>query len=522
MKDFIAFVLPIATALAGLRIGGWVLGKWPAGQFGFGFRFVYGLAIGMLVFSHAVLFCAIAGFNGATVLARLVLIWGGVEILLLAVQLPAWVKRIKFQPGHAWLLLLLPVIFWAFVMGRLSTLEGTMEFDANATWVFRAKILYLEQGQNLVDTIRTSNLTYAHMDYPWLIGGIYTFGYGAVGGVDEFVNKVWPFWMMIGLCMAILSLAKVWTRPHPLPVAAAIVVLFLPGTLQFVRWEGGTVPMAFYASMVALLLFDAISNARSFTMAAAMPVIAGCAATKFEGVMYGVFWLFALLPFCWKYKWLTNKSFWKSSVFGLLCLMPFVWYRLLKPDSYGLNQWWREFQDWKMALPAFFKAFAIYLGGRFFNSNFFHWNLVNPDHVQWDGQWIGLASFANEQYSVLFWLLLVLLVLSFWKKRQKTALFVLFAVLVSIMAFLTLVLTGVAYIEGDVPHSFVYSDLFINWDSPRDIGRYFFPFSIAGFLAVITLWFPEDKATAPQAPQAPPHQVLLPKKKSPQFPKRRP
>jgi hypothetical protein len=522
MKDFIAFVLPIATALAGLRMGGWVLGKWPAGQFGFGFRFAYGLAIGMLVFSHAVLLCALAGFNGAAVLAWLALIWGAVEIVLSAGQLPAWLKRVKFQRGHCWLLLLLPVLCWAFVFGRLSTLEGTMEFDANATWVFRAKILYLEQGQNLVDTIRTSNLTYAHMDYPWLIGGIYAFGYGAVGGVDEFVNKVWPFWMMIALCIAVLSLGKVWTRPHPLPIAAVIVVLFLPGTLQFVRWEGGTVPMAFYASMVALLLFNAISNTNSYTMAAAMPVIAGCAATKFEGVMYGVFWLCALLPFCWKYKWLTNKTFWKSSIFGLLCLMPFVWYRLLKPDSYGLNQWWREFQDWKMAVPAFLKAFAIYIGGRFFNSAFFHWSLVNTSHVQWDGNWIGLASFVNEQFSVLFSLLSVLLVVSFWRKPQKRALFILSAVMLSIMAFLTLVLTGVAYLEGTEPHSFCYVDLWINWDSPRDIGRYFFPFSIAWFLTTMTLWFPEDKEPASQASQPAPHQVLLPKKKASQPSKRRP
>lgn len=514
-QELIAFILPIAVALAGARTCRWVLGKEIETQFGFGFRFALGLATGMLVFSHSVLLCAIVGFNGARLLAWLALLWGAAEVVLLAMKFPAFWKTINFQPGHLWVVLLIPLFYSWWVLGRLSTLEGTMEFDANAFWVFRAKILYLEQGQNLIHTIQLPNLAYAHMDYPWLIGGIYTLGYGAVGGVDEFVNKVWPFWMMAGLSIGIISLGKFWLRPNPLPIAIATMLFFLPATLDFIRWEGGTIPMVFYASMTAILLFNAIARANRFALAAAMPVIAGCAASKFEGVMYGLIWLCVLVPFVWKYKWFTDKTFWKSAVFGLLCLMPFVIYRLLKPDTYSLDSWWKAYvQDWWPVFTTFLKAFALYFAGRFFSGTFFHWQLVNTSHVQWDGKWGGPGSFVNDQLSVLPWLLLVLLIISFWKKPQRLPLLSLCAVMVAIMAFLTLVLGGVAYIESPTPNTIVYSDELIAWNSTRDIGRYFFPFFTAWFLATITMWF-TDK-TAPQQIPEPEKKVaasLAPKSK---------
>lgn len=497
-QELIAFILPITVALAGTRMCRWVLGKEIETQFGFGFRFALGLAAGILLFSHSVLLCAIVGFNGARLLAWLALLWGAVEVVLLAMKFPTFWKTINFQPGHLWVLLLIPLFYSWWVLGRLSTLEGTMEFDANAFWVFRAKILYLEQGQNLIHTIRQPNLAYAHMDYPWLIGGIYALGYGAVGGVDEFVNKVWPFWMMAGLSIGIISLGKVWQQPNPLPIVIATILFFLPATLEFIRWEGGTIPMLFYASMAAILLFNAVARGNRFAFAAAMPMIAGCAASKFEGVMYGMIWLCVLVPFIWKYKWFTDKTFWKSAVFGLLCLMPFVIYRQLKPDTYGFDNWWKAYvADWWPVFICFLKAFALYFAGRFFTAGFFHWQLVNTSHVQWAGQWGGLGSLANEQLSVLPWLLLILLIISFWKKPQRLELLVLSVVMIAIMAFLTLVLTGVAYIKSDTPNTIGYSDVLIVWNQSRDAGRYFYPFFTAWFLAAITLWFVDKKNPQP-------------------------
>src|SRR5450759_1464091 len=237
MKEWLAFILPPATAFAGMRLARLVLGQKFEERFALGLRFAIGLAVGMLVFSQSVLLTALAGINASGLLAWGALIWGIVEVILLSPNLASGLKQIKFQPGHLWLLLLLPVLYSWWVFGRLCTLEGTIEFDANAFWVFKAKLLYLEQGKNLVDILHQSNLGYAHMDYPMLVPCLYALDYGLVNGVDEFVNKVWPFWMMVALCLAVLSLAKIWKRPHPLPLFIVMLLCFLPASLQFIRKE---------------------------------------------------------------------------------------------------------------------------------------------------------------------------------------------------------------------------------------------------------------------------------------------
>jgi hypothetical protein len=510
MKELIAFILPIAVALAGMRIGRWILGEKFQTEFGVGFRLAFGLAVGMVVFSQAILICAIAGLAVSALLAWVALIWGAVEVVLLAMKLPQSFKTMRFQPGHLWLILLLPMFYYWWVFGQLSTLEGTLEFDANAFWVFRAKILYLEQGQNFINTIRTPNLAYAHMDYPWLNAGIYALDYGAVGGVDEFVNKVWPFWMMVALSIGILSFAKMWSRPHPLAIGVVTIISFLPATLQFIRWEGGTIPIVFYVCMVALLMFNAITRKNGFSLAAALLLMAGCAVTKFEGVIYSVLWCCLAFPFIWKHKWFLDKTVWKSAAAAFICMLPFVVYRLLKPDPYELDTWWKAYATASpLVVPYFIKTLALYFPSRFFNSAFFHWQLVDTNHLHWDGQWIGLSSLINEQMAVLPWLLLIVLGFSLWKKRQAMPLLVLSLVMFGMMAFFTFVLTGEAYTESDVPNALQYSRLFVEWNSSDDIGRYCYPFFVAWFLCAAALWFPDESAS-PQPAAQPERKVAAP------------
>ena len=235
MREWIAFLLPPATAFAGMRLNRLVLGPDSEARFGLGLRLALGLGTGMLVFSQAVLLTTLAGISASGWLAWGACVWALVEIGLHLRKWTAEYRAPKPQPAHLWLLLLLPVAYSWWVFGRLSTLEGTLEFDANAFWVFKAKMLYLAQGRSLGRLLHQSNLAYAHLDYPMLVPGLYTLGYGAVGGVDEFVNKVWPFWMVVALCLGILSLGRVWRRPHPLPLLMVLSFCFLPASLQFIR-----------------------------------------------------------------------------------------------------------------------------------------------------------------------------------------------------------------------------------------------------------------------------------------------
>lgn len=504
MKEWIAFLLPPAVAFAGMRISRLLLGQKIVERFGFGLRFALGLGAGMAVFSQAVLLTALAGINLSGLLAWGALIWGVVEIGLLSPKWVAGLKQIKFQPGHLWLLLLLPAIYSWWVFARLSTLEGTLEFDANAFWVFKAKILYLEQGKDLLNVLHQSSLGYAHLDYPMLVPCLYTLGYGAVGGVDEFVNKVWPFWMVVSLCLGILSLGRVWKHPHPLPVVTVVAFCFLPATLQFIRQEGGTIPMVFFVSLTAMLIVKAISCADELYLAAAILAAAGCAMTKFEGVVYSAVWFCVLLPFCWRRGWLKTNLLWKSALAAIICLLPYVWFRLDKPVLHPESGWWQA----GIAAPAqtlhrFPQAWFLNVFGRFFNSDFFHWQSAIGNRLQWAGKWTGPGSFVNEQLTVLPWLLLILLALAWWKKRARLALGSLTVVMLGVFTVLSFVVACLPLMQSDLSNV-------IDFSTANQMGRYYYPFFAAWFLAVVVIWFDDPQASQPASHSKSPSASTLP------------
>lgn len=488
MNGWITFFLPPATAFVGMRLNQLVLGRASEARFGLGLRFAMGLGLGMLVFSQAVLLTALAGIGASGWLAWGALIWAIVEISLhLRKWTTAW-RAPELQLAHLWLLLLLPVAYAWWVFGRLSTLEGTLEFDAIAFWVFKAKMIYLVQGRGLWEVLHQSNLAYAHLDYPMLVPGLYALGYGAVGSVDEFVNKVWPFWMVVALCLGVLSLGNVWRRPHPLPIVMVLSFCFLPASLQFIRNEGGTIPMVFFVSLTALLLVKAISARDKRCLAAGILALAGCAMTKFEGMVYAAFWLCLLLPLGWKHGWFKRDGHekplvWKSCLVAALSLLPYGWYRLGQPVPHPESGWWRA----GMATPAltwrrFPQAWFLNIFGRFFSKDFFRWQSPDGDQIQWVGQWFGPSALVNDQLSVLPWLLLALLVFTLWKGRARLALDCLSLVMVGVFTILSLAIASLPRMQSQVVR-------LIDFSTANQVGRYFYPFLAAWFLAVVAAWF---------------------------------
>lgn len=507
--NFVAFILPVATALAGMRLSRWILGEKFQSQFGFGFRFAFGLGVGMLIFTQAILLCALAGFNAAPPLAWGALIWGGIEAVLQAMKFPVAWKSLKFQPSHLWLLLLLPVLYSWWVFGGLSTLEGTLEYDANAFWVFKSKIFYLEQGKDLINFLRQSNLAYMHMDYPLLVPSLYTFGYGAVGGVDEFVNKVWPFWMMVALCFGILSFARVLKNPQPLPIIIVILISFLPATMQFIRNEGGTIPMVFCVGITTLLLIGCICTEDDIFPPAILLAFALCFQTKLEGAIFAAFCFLALVSFGLRRGWLKNRNVWTSAAVAATTVIPYALYRLTKPIAHPESHWTHTIVSEPGSVVRHFPQ-AVFLNffARFFSPQFFQWTSSNDEHLQWTGHWTGLSSLLNPELSVLPWLLLIFIVLSLiFKPRARMAIGLLSAVILAVVAFLSFVVVC-------LPH----------WDMSQFInqacnisGRHFYPFFTAWFLGVACLWFVNDGKRPPQ-PATSPNKVI---ERTPQSPKRR-
>lgn len=490
MKEWIAFLLPPATAFAGMRINRLLFGHKLEERFGFGCRFALGLAVGMLVFSQSVLLTAIVGINAAGLLAWAALVWGIAEACLMSPKLPACLKQIRFQPAHLWLLLLLPVLYSWWVFGRLSTLEGTLEFDANAFWVFKAKILYLEQGKNLLEVLRQPSLAYMHMDYPMLVPCLYALDYGLVGGVNEFVNKVWPFWMMVALSLAVLSLANIWKRPHPLPMLTVVLLCFLPASLQFIRQEGGTIPLAFHVGMTALLLVVALSFADDIALAAGMLTLAGCATTKFEGIIYAAVWSCVMLMFCWRHDWLKKRILWKAALLAAICLLPYFIFRLAKPvphPEFGLPQVLAAMASPGYELHRFLQSLFLYISARFFSPEFFHWQSLDKEHLQFNGEWTGLNSLLNPELSLLPWLLLVLLGFALWRKsRSRLAVVVLVGATFIEFAILSLIVTCLPRIHIDANEIIGMSGN----------GRHFYPFFVGCFLGITAVWF-VDKDNPP-------------------------
>ncbi|HEY1660822.1 MAG TPA: hypothetical protein VGI03_00240 [Verrucomicrobiae bacterium] len=482
MKDLLAFILPPAIALCGMRIHRLLLGKGFEDRFGAGLRWALGLAVGMLIFTQAALAGALAGFNLAGPLAYSALLWGGVEICLMFPPAVAQLKQFKFQLQQLWLLLLLPVLFYCWVFGRLSTLEGTLEFDANAFWVFKAKVLYLEQGSHLLYWMRQPGLAYAHWDYPLLVPCLYCLDYGVVGGVDEFVNKVWPFWMVVALCVGVLSLAKVWQRPHPLPVLAVIIFCFLPATLDFIRREGGTMPMVFFVSLAVMLLITAIVRADELYLAAGMLTAVGAAMSKFEGIIFLAVWFCVMLAICRRRSWLKKHTLRWSALICLLSVLPYLWFRLEKPIAHPESNWWRD----GFAAPAatfhrFSQVLFLNCGGRFFSSDFFQWQPDAHDHLSWTGKWTGLDIFLNGQLSILPWLLLLVLTMVFWKKSTRLAATALCVVIIGVLSILAFTISCLPAAQNNL--SFI-----IQFSSSDEVGRYSYPFFIAWFLGLILLW----------------------------------
>lgn len=482
MKELIAFILPPAVAFAGMRINRLVLGKKLEVDFGFGVRFALGLAIGMVVFSQSVLLTALAGINASSLLAWIALLWGGTEVVLLAPQIASSTKPVKFQPAHLWLLLLLPVLYSWWVFGRLSVLEGTLEFDANAFWVFKAKILYLEQGKNFREVIHQTNLGYAHMDYPMLVPGLYTLTYGALGQVWEFTNKVWPFWMVVALCSAILSFAHVWRRPHPLPILLVVLFCFLPATFSFIRQEGGTIPMVYCTSMVAMLMVTAIAYADEIALCAGILVLAECANTKFEGIIYTALWGTVALVFCWRRGWLKSRLLWKTILVAAICMIPYFCFRLAKPVLHPESGWMHDAtKSPGTVLHRVPQTLFLNLGNRFFNKEFFHWTTPDKNHLHYDGHWTGFAGLVNPDLSVLPWLLLSLIALTFWKKpRHRLALGVFLLVVFGQFLVLSIVISCLNVMQANVQQVITFaSDV---------VGRYYYPFFAACFLGVMAIW----------------------------------
>ena len=488
MKELLAFFLPPATALVGMRITRLILGKGFYEEFKFGLRFALGLCVGMFVFTQSILLGAVVGVGWCAFLAWAAFAWGIVEVIFLAPKIPGGLKQIRFQPRHLWLLLLTPVVLLLWSFGRLNLVDGVHEFDAGAFWLLKARILYFDHGTGFFKLLHTSNLGYTHMDYPWLVPGLYTLTYGALGGVDEFVIKVWPFWMVLALCGAIFSIGSVWRRPHPAPLLMIILLCYLPATVRFLGQEGATMPLLFGVSIAGLLLVISFMRRSPLVLAAGLLALGCCAATKLEGVLYTIIWAVPLSLYCWRNGWLKNPLLWKAILLVGALLIPYGVTRLAKPVLYPEAHWLRDAAASPgIVLHRFPQTLFLGIGSRFFDLAYFDWNSPDKNHLHYIGTWQGRNTFSGAELSVLPWILLLLLGLTLWKKpAHRLALGTLLAVIIGQLCALSFIISCLAVMQGDLNEVIKFTG--------EIVGRYFYPFFVACFLGTMALWLLDNES----------------------------
>jgi hypothetical protein len=482
MKEWLAFLLPPATALVGMRISRFILGKQLEEEFKFGLRFALGLCVGMFVFTQGVLLGAVAGLGLCAFLAWTIFAWAAVEVALLVPKILAGRKQVRFQISHLWLLALTPVVLLLWAYGRISVVAGVHEFDAAAFWLLKARFLYFDHGKQFLNLLHTSNLAYTHMDYPWLVPGVYSLTYGAVGGVDEFVIKAWPFWMIVALCGAILSIGRVWRQPHPAPILAIVLFCHLPATEQYLGQEGATIPLLFGVSTAALLLVISFIRRSPRAVAAGLLALACCAATKLEGALCAILWAIPLSVYCWRNGWLKNPLIWKTVLVAFCFFLPYIFIRLQKPVLYPEAHWLQD----AAATPAsvlhrYPQTLFLGIGRRFFSPSFFYWDSPDKDHLHYIGGWMGRNTFAGPELSVLPWILLILLGLTFWKKpAHRLTLGTLLAVILGQIFALSFIISSLRPKQSDLNEVIGFTG--------EIVGRYFYPFFIACFLGTMAIW----------------------------------
>ena len=484
MNELLAFLLPPATALVGMRIARLIFGKKLEEEFQFGLRFALGMCVGIFVLTQALLFGSVVGLNLCAFLAWTVFAWALIETLILVAKVSAGLKPIRYRLGHIWLLMLIPVVLLLWAYGRLNLVDGVHEFDAGAFWLLKARILYFDHGKEFFKLLHTSNLAYTHMDYPWLVPGLYTLTYGAVGGVDEFVIKTWPFWMIIALCGAIFSLGRVWQKPHPAPILVIVLLCYLPATERFLGQEGGTVPLLFCVTIAALLFVISLMRRSPIALAAGVLALGCCAATKLEGIVYAILWAIPLSLYCWRSRWLRNPTIWKAAVIAACFLIPYGVTRVAKPVPYPESHWLHDAASApSRVLRRYPQTLFLGIGSRIFHSAFFKWDSPDKEHLHWIGHWQGRETFAGPELSVLPWILLPLLGLTFWKRpTHRLALGALLFVIVGQILALSLIISSLAVMQGDVKQVIDFS--------VEIMGRYFYPFFTACFLGTMAIWLP--------------------------------
>ncbi len=448
---------------------------------------VSAFAIGVLCCGQMVLALTILGLPGYLMVAIITLVWAGVEmlrgvLLLLQGRVRLAISRHSLL-RNAWaFVLLLPIVLLFVVLFWLAGLEGLLEFDAVQGWAFKAKIMTACQGSEWIRWIQNKNLHHAHFDYPQLVPSLHALTYGAVGGVNEFVTKFWPTWMLAALCVGILSACGFPDRHVLIPAAMVTAVCFMPMVLRYVRMEGGTIPMVFFCCWGSIQISLFLRDRNFVRFGVGCLSLAGASMSKFEGILFLGLWLASVASIqgvAWLFR---EKRLCRLYIVLLAVMAPYFVYRCLSPFAHIESKWWRfALQAPLEKLTIFPKVFLFYISRRFVDTGFADWKVLQDGRIIWSGSWGGAMSLVDMTTYGIAWIavLLTIVVVVCRRDLRKASVVVLLSCLAMIM-LVSFVTSCMPWVRDDLSHALGGSKAFTG-------GRYCLPFVLAWPISLAAL-----------------------------------
>lgn len=495
-----AFLLPLLTALSGLwllrPLFGALSDRQPLVE-----QLACGLGLGMMAVAALTLGMKLCAFHGRGWVLTLTAVGAVAELWrdrrFFWNSIAGSFQKILFRPVAAILFTAGLLIF--LVLFRLAAWQGMVEFDAVASWMLKAKILFVCTGNELVGWFSNPRLAYAHMDYPTLVPSLHAATFDSIGHVDEFVTKFWPTWMLLFLLLALASLSRSGTGRFPAPLFFLLGVLLLPFTQAYVQMEGGTLPMVFFTVMGFVQCALALAEQDRRRLALGLTLLFGAAMAKFEGMIFLALtagWIF-LLP-ATRAMLKPSPRLWRVLAFCFLAALPFVCLRAQIPVLHFESDW----PGFAAAHPGTTlssapKIFLMLLAREFANSNFAKWDAADG-RVHWTGHWDGLSSLFNHLTFGLAWVCLLMTILYWLAAPGRRPIIVwALAVFLCAVAFLALVFASFVGVGG-------LDDVIANRIADQASIRYLFPMLLAWGAAMVILFFAEEenKNSSPRPPGA--------------------
>ena len=489
----IAFLLPLAVALAGTRLVR-VFFKELETVLSFGELLACGLAVGIFFLTQSILALRLSGFRLELVLGWAVMLWAVAEAGLLFRQRRAQLPQPNVR--QLWWLLMIPAALMLWCLFRLAGKEGLLEFDAVAFWALKGKIFYYCAGPELWTWFKNPTLAYAHLDYPLTAPLLHTLTYGVIGQVNEFVTKFWNQWMLLLLGAAVLGAGKFPNKKPWLIASVATAIVLLPLSLEFARTEGGTIPMFFFTVISSLQLALGLAEKQPGRIRLGLLLLMATAMVKFEGIVLLGFWGILLLL-----DKDSRAAFWPVRRMGLAGLfaiagwIPYLIFRLHHPVPHPESAWLGALMNnlGTVLTIAPMTCFA-FLSRRFFNNDFASWSSPDNQHAMWSGKWIGLESFIDQATFGLGWVCLLVFVIAWWRGGKLRWTVVRLALVFLIFAmFISTVWSS----ARSNPVNYTSS---INGSERITGGRYLYPVLMSWFVAGFVLLV----RAAPAQPVSPP------------------